>query len=244
MLLIKERLINTKLMIAKFKCIKTLVLIFLTFYATISFGQESESLDNSKAFKKLKFYDYRSDNVIDIAGGTSVMNGDYFTDPLFEVFFHVGYKRYIFPYLNINFGYNKFNLAYKDIFNEGFMSFDLNLEYTMLPYEKFTPYVFVGAGYNAANYFERTDMKAQAGLGVEYIVIEGLGLKLYADYNYVFTDELDGFEFGDADDVYWRIGFGINFYLGGTKKREKILAKLPTVINTNSIIEKQNWGKK
>lgn len=183
----------------------------------------------------LSFYDLRGTNVIDLGIGSSIMNGD-LVDPLFEIYFHAGYKRYLFPHLNINFSYNKFNLAYDDVYNEGFMSFDLNLETTILPSYRFSPFFYAGGGYNAANYFENTAVKFQGGGGLEYIAVEGLGLKLYADYNYVLSDELDGLIAGASNDVYYRIGFGVNFYFGGIKKKEKILKSQPSIINSNQII--------
>ena len=125
----------------KIKFIKPVIpfIIFLCYFnlnaQNNSDNQQSKSVTNSF------FNEFRAMNTADLAIGSSVMNGD-FVDPLFEIYMHIGYKRFIIPHLNINFGYNKFNLAYKDVFNEGFMSFDLNLESLILPNERFTPYVF------------------------------------------------------------------------------------------------------
>lgn len=185
--------------------------------------------------KNTSFYEFRGHNAIDIGGGTSVINGD-LAGPEFEIYFHIGYKRYFFPHFNINVSYNKFNLAYKDVYNEGFMSFDLNLESTLLPHNRFSPFIFAGGGYNASNYFEQTAIKFQGGGGVEYIVTEGFGLKLYTDYNYVLSDELDGLIFGNSDDTYFRIGLGVNYYFGSGNKKTKIEKNEPSVINSNQII--------
>ena len=155
---------------------------------------------------------------------------------MFEFYGQVGFKRYINPYVNINFTYNKFNLAHKNVSNDGFMSFDLNVESTIRPDSFFTPFVFAGIGINASNYFKETGMKIQGGLGLEYIILEGFGLKLFTDYNHTFSDELDGKVFGDANDVYWRIGFGVNYYFGNSNKKPKISSDEPTIINSNPII--------
>ncbi len=189
----------------------------------------------SQIDKNTAFYDLRANNAIDIGVGTAVINGD-LVDPKFETYFHIGYKRYFFPHFNINVSYNKFNLAYTDIYNEGFMSFDLNLESTLLPHYRFSPFVFAGGGYNASNYFEQTAIKFQGGGGIEYIVMEGVGLKLYSDYNYVMSDELDGLIFGDSDDTYFRIGLGVNYYFGSGNKKTKIDKNEPSIINSNQII--------
>ena len=188
---------------------------------------------------KTKFYELRGTNAFDVAVGTSVMNGD-FVDPMWEIYSHIGYKRHITPFLAVDIGYHKFNLAYIDIYNEGFMSFDLNLEFLLRPHHNFSPYLFAGAGYNAANHFSQSDPKVQGGIGIEYVLSDGIALKLYSDYNYVSSDTLDGLEAGASDDVYWRIAFGANFYFGGAQKKAKVLKSFPTVINTYSIIDDEN----
>ena len=221
-------------MIAKPFFSQIIKVVLASLFSTCIFSQENNDALTEQN-KNLKFYDYRGTNVLELAAGTSVMNGD-LSEPLFEISSRIGYKRTITPHLNINFSYNKFNLAYKDIYNEGFMSFDLNLEGILMPNEKFSPFIFTGGGYNAANYFEQTAAKIQGGIGVEYIVTEKVGVKLFSDYNYVFSDELDGVIFGDADDVYWRILVGVNFYFGGENRKEKLLKGQPTIINSNPII--------
>jgi curli production assembly/transport component CsgG len=194
----------------------------------------AQNVSNSSETKKTEFYELRGSNAIDFGAGTSVINGD-LSDPKFEIYFHVGYKRYIIPHLNVNISYNKFNLAYVDVYNEGFMSFDLNLESTLLPHNKFSPFVYGGGGYNASNYFKQTAIKLQGGGGFEYIMTEGIGLKLYGDYNYVLSDELDGLIAGNSDDTYFRIGLGINYYFGGGNKKAKIDKDEPSIINSNQI---------
>lgn len=190
-----------------------------------------------KAVLKQEFHSLRGNNVVDVAIGSSVPNGDY-ANAMFEIYMHLGYKRYIIPYLNVNLSYNKFNLAYKDVLNEGFMSFDVNLETTLFPYSRFSPYAYIGGGLNAANYFDQTAAKMQGGLGLEYIVTDKIGVKLYSDYNYVYSDELDGRIYGESDDVYWRMALGLNFYFGGSKRKVKTDENEPTIINSNPIINK------
>jgi len=170
----------------------------------------------------------RGKNAVIGAGGLSLINGDY-NDSKLELNTKIGYKHFIKPYLNLNFTYNKFNLANKEILNEGYMSFDLNAEVNILPYDKFTPYVFGGFGTNAANYFKMIDPKMQVGLGFEYLISENIGLTLYGEHNYVFSDELDFLEAGDQDDMYYRFGAGVNIYF--TKPKTKF--------NEQRIIERQ-----
>ncbi len=198
--------------------------------------QISQSIQN----KNSKFItEIRGKNAVSIAAGTSVLNGD-FTAPLFEIYTHIGYKRFLGPYVNVNFGYQKFNLAYKDEFNEGYMSFDINLELYLFPHHSFTPFVFVGGGLNASNFFIRKDSKVQGGGGFELLVARSVGIKLFTEYNYLFTDDIDGKISGDTDDAYWRADFGFNFYFGKRGKHKRIKKNEQTVINSNPIIHSKN----
>ena len=188
---------------------------------------------------KTAFFDLRGTNAFDVAIGTSVINGD-LVDPQFEIYSHFGYKRHFTPHLALDFGYHKFNLAYIDQYNEGFMSFDLNVELLLLPHQRFSPFIFAGAGYNASNHFKETASKIQGGAGLEYIVSNQFALKLYTDYNYVGSDTLDGLEAGSSDDTYFRIAFGINYYFGGAEKKEKRIKDQGTIIEENSITDDEN----
>ncbi|MFD2824170.1 Curli production assembly/transport component CsgG [Lacinutrix iliipiscaria] len=209
---------------------KILVLLFICFTSFYTFSQSNKEVKKD-TYKYFNFN--RGHNVITAAIGTAVMNGD-LPDPQFGFYGQIGYKRFINPYLNVNFTYNKFNLVFKDISNNGFMSFDLNVEGMLFPNKPFTPYAYAGFGFNASNYFKQTDSKSQAGLGLEYMVNQGIGIKLFSDYNYVFSDLVDGIEFGASNDVYWRIGLGVNIYLRNKKK--PIPDNVPTIIKSNPII--------
>ncbi|WP_246085279.1 Curli production assembly/transport component CsgG [Paucihalobacter ruber] len=202
----------------------------------LAFGMYSQSLDQEayKTFKKASLLDMRGTNIIDIGVGSAVPNND-FPNPQFEIYFRGGYKRYITPHIYLGLDYHKFNLANKDLPNNGFMSFDLNAHIFLTPYKRFSPYVFFGSGLTASNYFEQTSQKVQAGAGIEVMVVDFIGLTLSSDYNYQFDDTLDGLEFGDSNDTFFRMSFGVNFYFGGARKKAKLMKNLPTVINSNRI---------
>lgn len=216
--------------------LKTLIFLLLIFFGFKAFSQNDMPKENLKLNKSATFYDYRGTNAVEAAFGTAIINGD-LPDPMFEIAFRLGYKRSLFPHLNIGLTYNKFNLAFKDIYNEGFMSFDLNLEYLMSPYSKFSPFILVGGGLNASNYFTQTATKFQGGGGFEIMVGRGIGLRVMADYSYVLSDTLDGEISGTSDDTYWRILVGTHIYFGGGKTRERHLKDAPSIMNSNPIIK-------
>jgi curli production assembly/transport component CsgG len=195
---------------------------------------EDSSKDNERLYQKLEFYDLRGTNAIDASVGGSLLSGD-FTQPELEIYFRTGYKRFITEHLGISFTYNKYNLAFDDMFNEGFMSFDLNLEYLISPFNSVSPFVYGGYGYNAANRFESTGAKAQGGLGIEFIVAEKLGVKLFGEYNYVISNEANPIILDENNISLFRFGIGVHLYFGGKKKKEILLEQVDTVIKSNYI---------
>lgn len=221
-------------MIPKFSTLLLTTAITIASF-NFTFSQNTEKKSEKSINRRYAFFDYRGSNAIDLAAGSAMVEGDY-PESEFEVYFRVGYKHHITSHLNINATFNKYNVSIKDISNEGYMSFDLNLEFLLSPYTKFSPYIFAGGGYNASNYFETTATKAQGGLGFEFIITEGVGLKLFGEYNHILSDDLDGRIEGETDDVLLRAGLGLNIYFGGNKKKEALRRKMKTVINSNLII--------
>lgn len=171
---------------------------------------EKEEAVSTKLYDRF-LTERRGKNAVIGAGGISVMNGDY-ANPEMELNAKIGYKHYLKPWLNLNFTYSKFNLANEEVFNEGFMSFDINAEINMLPNDKLTPFMFGGFGTNASNYFKAVDPKVQFGAGLEYLVANNIGLIVYGEHNYVFNDQVDFQDIGKLDDMYFRFGAGVNVY--------------------------------
>ncbi|APY09689.1 Curli production assembly/transport component CsgG [Winogradskyella sp. J14-2] len=190
--------------------------------------------NNKNLYKELDFLQLRGTHAADAGIGTSMILGDY-PDSELDIFFRIGYKYHILSNLNVNLSFNKYNIALSDTMNEGFMSFDLNLEYLLSPCSEVSPFIFGGYGYNASNSFEETHTKVQVGLGIEYMIIDGLGIKLFGDFNYVLSNEMEGLIQPDNDESIVRVGLGLNFYFGGNKRKKQILENIDTVINSNLI---------
>lgn len=210
-------------------------IVVLLLLSVPGFAQDATLKQVDRFYKKSYFYDTRGTNALEAAVGTAIINGD-LPDPAFDIASRFGYKRFVTPHFNVGLVYSKFNLVYKDVYNQGFMAFDLNIEYVMWPYKGFSPFLFAGGGYNASNYFEQTAAKLQGGGGMEVMLARQFGLKLLANYNYVFSDELDGLVGGQSDDAYWQLLLGINLYFGGQKAKARVLKDVPSVIKSNPII--------
>lgn len=204
---------------------------------SLTYAQDENNKDDESIKKRFDFLNSRGTNAIDFVAGSALLEGDY-EGSEYEIYFRVGYKRHLTSHLSVGFSFSKYNLAIEDLYNEGFMSFDLNWEFLFRPYKKFSPFLFAGIGYNASNYFESSTTKAQAGLGIEVLISEGISFKLFGEYNYTFSDELNGLIEVDTDDAFIRMGLGLNIYFGGNKKKEALRKKLKTVINSNPIVPK------
>lgn len=214
-------------------------IIFFSIITTTTKAQESATVMGEANSSLNKSRALRSSDVIFLGAGTAILNGD-IPDPIFEFYGNIGYRRFLGDYMALSVSYHKFNLAYEDVFNEGFMSFDLNAEVFLMPHNKFTPYLFAGGGLHAANYFETQEMKVQGGLGIEYLIGDEFGLTLFGEYNYLFTDEVENVIAGGSDDAYWRAGIGLNVYLGKKTKKKRIKDEEPSVINSNPINHDKN----
>jgi len=102
------------------------------------------------------------------------------------------------------------------------LSFNSNLEYNLLPYEKFTPFVFGGVGIiSSYEKFNNVMAKFQYGGGFEYLLTNNFGIKIYGEQNLMFNDKLDEVIQGKRDDYFWRFGVGLNFYLSKPYKKVK-----------------------
>lgn len=181
------------------------------------YADEQKDAANTMLYDRF-LYKRRANDVIHTTLGGTLINGDYI-NPQLEFNSRLAYKRYFSSHFNFNLNFNKFNLANKDLLNEGFMSYDLNVEYTVLPFDRLSPFIFGGVGSNVSNYFIKLDPKIQAGLGLEYMATDKLGVSLYGEHNLVFSDMVDDLDYGVQDDMYYRFGLGLNIYLGKTNSR-------------------------
>lgn len=185
--------------------------------------KEKEIAERTDVYQR-EFLERRSKWRADLSAGSTYIKGD-LPDASYEYSISGGLKYNLTPNIGVRGVLSKYRLKNTDLLNREFASSDLNLELTVLPYEEFSPYAYIGSGLNFANNFDKTDLKVQAGIGFEYAFSPSFGLTVFGEYNNVFADDLDNLVSGKLDDQYYRFGVGLNVYLGNNKAKENNVAR-------------------
>ncbi|MDX1830266.1 MAG: CsgG/HfaB family protein [Lutibacter sp.] len=175
----------------------------------------------STALLNRKLEDRRGKAAISITAGSANIEGDY-GGSKGRISTSMAYKLYFKkPNLNLNLGVGYLQLENEKAFKDDFVSLDINLEYDFLPYEDLSPFAYAGVGTISKIDMNNPYAKLQFGLGLEYLPVPNVGIKLFGEQNVTFTDKLDGLAQGKRDDYFWRFGVGLNFYFGKPYKRVK-----------------------
>lgn len=182
--------------------------------------QEKEEA-SATTYLDRKLEDKRGKTAFSFTAGTAHMAGD-FSNPKAKLGVSTAYKFYFNkPNLNMNVGFSYFELENEGAFKDEFISFDINLEYDVLPFDKLSPFVYAGVGTIANLDLDDPKFKFQYGIGLEYLPVNNIGIKVFGEQNLLMTDELDGLVRGKRDDYYWKVGVGLNFYIGKPYSRVK-----------------------
>ena len=113
----------------------------------------------------------------------------------------------------------------KNKFDDAHTSFDLNAEVIILPYDRLTPFLYIGGGFGATSSYENPYLKLQTGVGLEYLATDDLGLRFLGEVNMTRSDNIDNIISGVRDDNYWRFFVSINYYFPRKKYDEKAIKK-------------------
>jgi len=160
-----------------------------------------------------KLYSNRKNHILSLDYFSTYFEGDYNNNTYTFDGLQIGYKYFLKDYkVSIGGRVGSFTLSNEPIFTENYLTADLNLEYTFLPTDKFTPFIYVGGGGLFID-FDHYDFKMHGGLGIEYIINNKIGVKTFAEKSFLFTDEIDGKIQGKMNDGFWKFGIGINIYL-------------------------------
>ncbi|MCF8714951.1 outer membrane beta-barrel protein [Joostella atrarenae] len=188
-----------------------------------AYQEEKEEASLTKLYNR-KYIDRQYSHSLGLSFGASLNNGDYGNAEVRPVF-RFDYKYRASRYLSLNLNANTFELNNGDLFSRKFASVDTNLGLTILPNDDLTPFIYGGPGIlfgfdddDTPENSESTFFKIQYGLGLEYFINQKFSIKLFAEQNMTFSDNLDYIENGNRDDYYYNFGLGVNFTLGVKNK--------------------------
>ncbi|MCL9808372.1 CsgG/HfaB family protein [Flavobacterium luminosum] len=172
-------------------------------------------------------YERRGVFGIEGAGGITLVNDDY-PHPQPRPMMKAALKYQLSQTFYLSGSTHLYWLGNKDKLEVGYASADLNLEANLLPFDKLTPFLYLGVGYNSNSKFENKFFKFQFGGGLEYMTSDNVGLKLFAEQNVTSFDNIDYLTQGKEYDSFLRAGLGLTFYLGQRKTKQK-----KEIIDTN-----------
>ncbi len=163
---------------------------------------------------------YRTGMSLLALGNSDEIKGDY-VDSKSHIGGKIGLKYYVNEYFNLEFNTNFATFENVGILKRNFVTTELNLETTLLPQYKFSPYLYAGIGSMFSN-ANNTKFRTQFGGGLEYMITQRLAIRANAQFDYGFTDDWDDFKNGKRKDQAFHIGAGINWFLGKTQTKKKL----------------------
>ena len=181
-------------------------------------------------------------NFIQASGFATIMQSDYSKQPA-GLGASLGYRRLLTDNFGVGVSGSYLNLKAGNSYSRDFVSVDLNFDFAILPYDRFGPYVYFGGGYlmdldppGNAEAKIPNEFKIQGGLGVTYQVSDNIGLKAFAEADYLFTDELELVDVGTVNDYYFTFGVGLSFGFG----KSSFEVTEPTDITVPTDLEEPN----
>lgn len=158
---------------------------------------------------KAKYYDVKGKHYSIIGMvEANTLQGDY-ESPNTTPGLRFGIRYNFNRFWNINLSSAFITLENKEIVRRRYQATDLNLEYLMLPANKFSPFLFAGGGFIVNR--EPMKFKYQLGGGFEYF-LKDFSIRLQSQYDLGFDDDWDTKINGDLNDRALRFGLGISYH--------------------------------
>lgn len=179
---------------------------FLTAYE-----KEKEAADLALLYGRDR-YEKRGKVGFEIDGGAAYIDGDY-VNPVPKPLVKASVKYFFTPNFSINGAASVFRFGNKDRLDIGYGSIDINLNFLILPFDSFSPFVYVGTGTFFNSAYKNIQSKIQGGLGLEYLITNNLGINAYSEFNMCFSDNVDYMKAGKRDDYFYCFGLGLSYYL-------------------------------
>lgn len=156
-------------------------------------------------------------NELAVSAGVNILDGDYREkEPGYS--FRFSYARHLSKTFSLELNANPLQFRNAEGYSKQFYSIDLNIRATMLPFDKISPYVYVGTGIVGHNFIledkerKRPFTKIQYGAGLNYSLSTRMSIFAFAEQNISFTDQLDGLKYGKRDDFYYNFGIGLKYH--------------------------------
>lgn len=157
-----------------------------------------------------------------IEAGANLINNDY-PNPEARPSLRGNLKYFFNPYFNLNAQGNINTFANENKLEVGYAGINMNFEAILLPYDRLSPYIFAGSGYNFNKDFNNSYFNFQYGGGLEFMYDKNIGLRTFIEHNITKSDNIDYKIAGNQNDSYLTFGIGFNYYFKN-KKNKKIKA--------------------
>ncbi|AHM62729.1 curli production assembly/transport component CsgG [Flammeovirgaceae bacterium 311] len=180
--------------------------------------QEKEAIQTANIHGQLQ-HERRSPIGASIAAGGILYRGDY-ADPVVRPLGEIGLRINRRNGLAFDLKLGRGTLATREIFNLSVNWAEIDLNYNLFPKLRHTPYLQLGGGTlvrdNIFSDFGAAGLHpyVKAGLGMEYLLTDRIGLDFNASSSYMLNDSFDEVEQGRFNDYFWSGKVGINFYFG------------------------------
>ncbi|WP_339700257.1 CsgG/HfaB family protein [uncultured Marixanthomonas sp.] len=174
--------------------------------------EEEESIElYNRVFKKRT-----ARSSLSLSGGISLIDADYAKRNA-GFLTRLEYQGNITENLGYGLSTSFMQLDSGEQFSDTFSDLNLSAYFNILPDDDLSPYIYAGAGgvFNvsgASNKEKDTFFKMHYGAGLKYYLSQRIGLKLFAEHNLVFSDELDHTINGKRNDFYYNFGLGLDYY--------------------------------
>jgi curli production assembly/transport component CsgG len=155
-----------------------------------------------------------------MTGNVPVFNGD-FTKKSLGGGAGFKYGKYLCPKLDLALKGDYFYFTGGQNFYKEYMTGNLTLGYTFLPFDKITPYIYGGVGgifdLNSPNESLTEDtsgLNLQYGLALKYNINSRFSVVINVENNHTNRDAIDDLVNGVRDDFYYNFGLGLEWRFG------------------------------
>ncbi len=157
------------------------------------------------------------------AAGLMQYHGDY-KNPAIRPMGELGFKASTNRNIAFDSRIGRGMLAAEQNFSQTINYGEVNINYSLFPKLRYTPYLQLGAGVlvrgdDIEEFFN--DLRSngwhpyvKAGVGMEYLLTNRLGIDLSLSSSYMFNDRIDGLEQGRFNDYFYTGKVGVNLYFG------------------------------